>query len=789
MTFGIIGGIIVKVAFLSALAAAFFYYRVHRRSTGTVLIFARNCYHLSTVSLMTMSAMLLYLILTHQFQYTYVWNYSSTDLPLSLLISTFYAGQEGSFTLWALYTSIIGVFLMQYAIRKDYEPQVMSIYSLILSFLLLMLIVKSPFAFIWDTFPNDLIQTGPIPAGLGNSVILDSARSIWARYPAEGKGLNPLLQNYWMVIHPQILFIGFSSMAVPYSNAVAGLLRRDYDSWIRVSTPWLVFGSMILGTGIILGGYWAYETLGWGGFWGWDPVENSSLVPWLLCVATIHTTLVQRKTGAYRKTNFALSILTFLAVLYSTFLTRSGVLGETSVHSFVDPGMWVYWLLLGCILLFAAIGFGLLFIRAREIPKQPVDHSIFSREFALFLGAFALSFVAIFVTIGTSSPIITTILKGKASAVEISYYVKTNLPLGIAITFLSGLGQLLWWKHSQSGSVLRAMAPSLLIAAFVTTVTAVVATEEMLILVFAFCSVFSLAANAQVGYGIYRGNPKFIGGSIAHIGLAILCLGFITSERYDDQKTISLEKEKPVDVLGYRMTYVGYHPVDRERYAFNVELEKDGRKHVVAPTMYYSEFTKGLMRHPDLLNFLSRDVYLAPLSLEEPSKGEEKAVELTKGIPVSVNDLSVTFADFSNLDLAAMVEGKDFAINVTLDVKEKGEKKGKQVTVIMKGSRGSAPEFVPAMYVGKEKKEYLLNLTRIVPNREDPAQSKVEVTVRFPLDSKKPRRGEVLVVEASIKPMINLVWMGTVTLVVGFLLTIIRRAQEARMNEKWGSEA
>lgn len=788
MTFGIIGGIIVKLAFLSAIASAFFYYRVHRQSTTLALTFARNSYHLATVSLMTGSAMLLYLILTHQFQYTYVWNYSSTDLPLSLLISTFYAGQEGSFTLWALYTAIIGIFLMQYSIRKDYEPQVMSIYSLILSFLLLMLIVKNPFAFIWDTFPNDLIQTGPVPPDVRNYVMLDSARGIWARYPAEGKGLNPLLQNYWMVIHPQILFIGFSSMAVPYSNAVAGLLRRDYDSWIRVATPWLVFGAMVLGTGIILGGYWAYETLGWGGFWGWDPVENSSLVPWLLCVATIHTTLVQRKNGAYRKTNFALSILTFLGVLYSTFLTRSGVLGETSVHSFVDPGMWVYWLLLGCMVFFAGIGFGLLFLRAREMPKQPVEHSIFSREFALFLGAFSLAFVAIFVTIGTSSPIITAIMKGKASAVEMSYYVKTNLPLGIAITLLSGIGQLLWWKHSHTTSLLRGMLPSLVIAAVATVGMAVFATEEVLILVFAFGSAFSLVANVQVGYGIYRGNPKFIGGSIAHIGLAILCLGFITSERYDDQKTVSLEKEKPVHALGYTMTYVGYRPVDRERYAFNVELEKNGKKYVISPTMYYSEFTRGLMRHPDLLNFLSRDVYLAPLSLEEAKTGEEKTVELLKEKPSDVGGLVITFREFSNLDRAAMVEGRDFAIDVTLNVREKEKRKGKDVVVTMKGSRGMAPEFVPAVYKTAENREYVINLTRIMPEKEDPAKSRVEIAVKFPMDPKTPPRGETLVVEASIKPMINLVWVGTVTLVVGFLLTIIRRAQEARLKEKWGSE-
>ncbi len=205
---------------------------------------------------------------------------------------------------------------MIYASRRDYEAEAMSVYSLIFAFLLLMLVVKNPFELIWNAFPADLLKTGPIPPGVTNIAVLDAVKGLWAQSPAEGKGLNPLLQNYWMVIHPQILFTGFSSMAVPYTLAVAAMLKRDYSSWIRVATPWAVFGSMILGTGIIMGGYWAYETLGWGGFWGWDPVENSSLIPWLLCTASIHTALNQRKTGAFVKTNFVFSLLTFMTVLY-----------------------------------------------------------------------------------------------------------------------------------------------------------------------------------------------------------------------------------------------------------------------------------------------------------------------------------------------------------------------------------------------------------------------------------------------------------------------------------------
>ncbi|HEY5615329.1 MAG TPA: cytochrome c biogenesis protein CcsA [Bacteroidota bacterium] len=771
-----VGGIIIKIAFLSTLIAVFLYYRVHRTQSNRWLLIARNCYHVATLSLMTAAAVMLYLILTHQFQYTYVWNYSSTDLPLSLLISTFYAGQEGSFMLWALYTAVIGVFLMQYTAKKDYEPEVMSVYSLILSFLLLMLIVKNPFAYIWNTFPTDLISSGTIPNGVTNFVMLDAARGIWARFPIEGKGLNPLLQNYWMVIHPQVLFSGFSAMAVPYALAVAGLMKRDYHSWIRVATPWSVFGSMVLGTGIILGGYWAYETLGWGGFWGWDPVENSSLVPWLLCVASIHTTLTQRKSGAFVKTNFVLSMLAFIAVLYSTFLTRSGILGDTSVHSFVDPGMWVYWLLLGCMTLFTAIGFGFLFVRMREMPKVPVEHTIVSREFALFLGAFALSFVALFVVIGTSSPIITTILKDKASAVEISYYIKTNLPLGIAITFLSGLGQLLWWKHSKTKSLLRSLIAPIVLALITTFVVLLLGSEEFLILLFTFCSAFSLFANLQVGYGIYMGNPKFVGGSVAHIGIAVMCLGFITSERYDEKQTLALEKNKPVEALGYTMTYVGYHPYEGEKYAFNVEVEHAGNKRIVAPTMYYSEFTKGIMRHPDLINYLTKDFYVAPLSLEEGG-GVGQKIELQKGNKDTVGQLTITFADFDfdNFQRGAMLEGKDFTLGADLEVRE-----GKKITpvkLLMKNTP-QGPEFPPVLYTATDQMQYEFTLVRLIPDREDKSNSRVEFTVK-----KKENKAETLMIEASVKPYINLVWVGTVTLVVGFLLTILRRVDEARLKE------
>ena len=478
------------------------------------------------------------------------------------------------------------------------------------------------------------------------------------------------------------------------------------------------------------------------------------------------------------KTNFVLSLLTFITVLYSTFLTRSGVLGDTSVHSFVDPGMWVYWLLLGFIALFATIGFGLLFIRMKEMPKIPVEHSLLSREFALFLGAFALSFVALFVVIGTSSPIITSILKGKASAVEMMYYVKTNLPLGIAITFLSGLGQLLWWQHSKAGTILKSMAVPTGLALATTFLVLLMGSEEFLILLFTFCSAFSLFANLQVGYGVFMGNPKFVGGSIAHIGIAVMCLGFVTSERYDDKATVSLERDKSVEALGYQLTYVGYKALDRDRYAFNIEVAKGDVRRTVAPSMHFTE--QSTLRHPDLVNFINKDFYVSPVSVEQPSKGEEQSLTLQKGGVAAVGNLKITFVDFdfNNFEKGAMLEGRNFVINVKLEVAEDGRKK--PLTVQMRND-GAGNEFVPATYLAGDGSSYEFNLVRMMPDRDDRSRSKVEITVALPVDALTKQKGETLVIEASVKPMINLVCIGTVALVVGFCLTILRRGSEARL--------
>jgi cytochrome c-type biogenesis protein CcmF len=437
--------------------------------------------------------------------------------------------------------------------------------------------------------------------------------------------------------------------------------------------------------------------------------------------------------------------------------------------------MWVYWLLLLFIGVFTVLGFGLLFMRMKEMPKVPVEHSIYSRDFALFLGASALTFVALFVLVGTSSPIITGILKGKASAVDIQYYVKTNLPLGIAITLLTGLGQLLWWKTSTMSTFVRKLVWPVLGAIVITAVVLLLGWEEPLILLFVFTSAFALSANLQVGYEIYMGNPKYSGGAIAHIGLAIMCLGFITSERYDAKKTVALEKGKTKSVLGYDLTYDGYQPVQDGRFGFVVKVVKEGVEREVAPVMYFSEFTKSVMRHPDLINYLDKDFYVAPLSLEEASDGSiSSSVQVGKQSNVKVKDIALSFEDFdfSDAQMGAMMGGQEFTIKAILNI-EDGSAQSSMTLSMNQGKAGLA--FPPQTYTSASGETYILRLEKVSPNSEDSDLSSVTVNVEVPAGINTVPQPETLLIEASVKPFINLVWIGTITLMVGFFITILRR--------------
>jgi cytochrome c-type biogenesis protein CcmF len=743
------GQYLIIIAFGAALLSSISYFSVHFGKAKNIR-FGRFFFHVAAIGTISSAAFLLYLILTHQFQYTYVWEYSSRDLPLNLLISTFYAGQEGSFHLWAFLMAVIGIFLLAYTSKKDknnndrYEPQVMAVFALIQTFLLFILIMKSPYHFVWESFPGD-VHVGFIPQ--------------------DGRGLNPLLQNFWMTIHPPILFMGFASLAVPFSFAIAALMKNEYNRWLKLALPWALAGAMILGIGIMLGGYWAYGVLGWGGYWGWDPVENSSLVPWILIVAAIHTMITDQKTGKFKKTSLLLVILAFVLVLYSTFLTRSGILGDASVHSFVDPGQVVYLLLVIFLSLFALGGVGLVLFRLKYLrPEKGSTVSLLSRESALFIGAVTLCATALVVAVGTSWPIFA---KG---TVDPSFYNRMNLPLAIFIAAVNGISILLKWKHSEEKQFLKGLYTPFAVTAVITLILVIFGMHDILMAVFAGSAIFAFFINAQIIYRMTQKSTAKMGAYVAHIGIMVLFLGIIGSSKYSEEVNVSLPIGETKEALGYNMTYLKATPIPGEpdKYYFNVAVEKDGKGFLLQPIMYYSDYSQGVMKNPDWANLFYKDVYLSPMALEVPDEfTQEDVVKLNKGEEKEFKGLKIKFVDFdrSHFNRDEMDEGNNI-MGATLEVTN-GDKT-ETLTALEKISGGSS-QHIPVQLAGSDR--YIFYLSNVNVQNE----SSVDIAVVDNTEQKQQQSPEVLVLEASIKPFINFVWFGVLIMGLGFFFSIRKR--------------
>ncbi len=647
------GNVFIILAFIAAVISVVKYYQVSK-GNESALTFARYCFHIMSALVISASLFFLYIIATHQYQYNYVFNYSNSDLSTGLLISTFYAGQEGSFMLWLLLAVVVGIFLQSYTSKKEnLEPVFMMIYSLVLVFLIAMVtpFFKSPFNIIWSQsnyidvkYINQSLLNLPF---LQNYIFTDSKTNqsfvqmskdlvdalksngiAIGDFLVKGKGLNPLLQNFWMEVHPPILFLGFALSIVPFTFAVSALIKNKFDQWIKLALPWTVAASLILGLGLMIGGYWAYGVLGWGGFWGWDPVENASLIPWLVSVALIHTMLIQKhsqnvdkdKIGRFAKTNIVLAVLTFLLVLYSTFLTRSGILSKASVHSFEDPGAAVYAFLILFILTFTFIGLGGVYYRRRSLAGHiNIKEKFLSRENGLLYGSLFLIASALVVFVGTSAPLI-------GESVETSFYNRMNLQLAVIMGLLIGLSLFLRWRETDGSNFVKSLLPSILISIIVSvTVLIMLGINNLLYVLLLFSIVFTIAVNVQKLISVFGSGYHFWGGHIAHIGFALFLFGVLASSTLSKSKQIDLPLDVKANVLNYDLTFTGAKPIEGEnKYAFNINVNSKNNAFTASPIMFISDFNNDIMREPYIYVGFTKDLYFSPLSYVDSSEKNAK---------------------------------------------------------------------------------------------------------------------------------------------------------------------
>ena len=797
-------GTIVLVAALAFSLMSMLMYYLSFRGYKNAISYARISYHGMAMLVIVAATLLWYALLTHQYQYEYVFSYSNNSLKTGFLLASFWGGQQGSFMLWLLLTSIIGIFLQSYTSKRgDLEPRVMAVFTLATTFLLIMVSpwFKNPFEYIWASpMFIDVKSINPKYLNLsfiqsflftdqnsGNSFIQVNSdlRNLLAgsgvslnQFIMDGRGLNPQLLNFWMQIHPPILFTGFSMATVPFSFAIAALMKNDYKDWVRQAFPWLLAGMGILGLGIMLGGYWAYEMLGWGGYWAWDPVENSSLIPWIVGVAGIHTLLVQRKTqakggiGKFVKTNLILCILTYVLVLYSTFLTRSGVLGDASVHSFVDPGMIVYLFLFIFIGTFILIGLGSIIYRWKYLsdPNQ-AEEGLLSRELALFTASIVLIAAAIIVIVGTSAPLF-------GHSVDTFFYNEMNLPIAIIIGLLNGLSLIIKWNDTGKKDLMKKSLPLLAISVLISILIILLGgINQVMIILLTFSTTFALVVNVEIAYKIIRGNKKMLGAYVAHIGISIFILGVIGSAVFTQEKDIDLVKNQTQSAFGYEMTFTNWYPIDNNtKYEFNIDVKHGDKEYKVKPVMYISDFNNSLMRVPAILTLPTKDIYFSPLGYDNGTSEEGKGQQIsaTIGSEFEFGKAKIKYNEFIKPDISAMMSGGNAEMGTKLTVTYNG----KDYNIFPKLKIESGQTISTPVELKKA------NL-KIEVHKIDPQTQKADFVIsKINGETKKTAPKEVLTVSASIKPFISLVWIGVVIMVFGFFISVVRRLPESFIRSK-----
>ncbi|OON66884.1 cytochrome C biogenesis protein [Hymenobacter sp. CRA2] len=585
MNIGDWGHLSVIVAFVAAVVSTLGYYMASRgRALGDTdaawLRFGRGAFVVHGVAVIGVIVALFGIIHGHRYEYYYAWSHSSNHLPVYYMISCFWEGQEGSFLLWIFWHVVIGAFIIRGS--RQWEAPVMAVFAFVQIFLMSMILGvlvgglklgSSPFILMKEFMPD-------LPVYKLNPDFV----------PQDGTGLNALLQNYWMVIHPPTLFLGFALTLVPFAYAVAGLWKGELTQWVSPAIRWSLVGGGVLGVGIMMGAYWAYETLNFGGYWNWDPVENAVYIPWLVLVAALHALVLWQRGKTGLRTAFSLVVATFLLVLYATFLTRSGVLGNASVHSFTDLGLSGQ--LLVYLMAFVVLSIALLVWRWKQIPVSEKELTMYNAELWVFVGATVLCLGAFQVLFTTSIPVWNALvgffgIKSNLAlpADQIAHYTKFQLWLGVLVALFSGIAQLLWWQRNDKETVLNSISIPAILTLLGASLGILLVRQngahQMSLPYIALLTtgLFGVLANLSMLLQLVRRGVRLSGGAVSHIGIALMLLGILASAGYskiisqntsgllysrqfseeDNRDNVLLWRNDPGKMGPYELTYTGQY--------------------------------------------------------------------------------------------------------------------------------------------------------------------------------------------------------------------------------------
>ncbi len=798
---GNLGRFLVILGFVSALfASVAYFFSVQKKdnleNSNQWRYYGRGLFIVHSLSILGVVLTLFYLIYHHRFEYMYVWQHSSTGLPVRYLFSCFWEGQEGSFMLWTLWHAILGMILM--FTSKKWEAPVLAVFAITQVFLMSMLlglwvgdtkIGSNPFALLRDTMEAPIFQNPD-----------------YLSFITDGNGLNPLLKNYWMTIHPPTLFLGFSSTLIPFAFAIGSLWTKDYLSWVKPALPWVLFSTIILGIGILMGGAWAYESLTFGGFWAWDPVENASLVPWLTLVAGLHTLVAYRHSGYGLVATYIFFILTFLFILLSTFLTRSGILGDTSVHAFTDLGMSGQLLIF--MLFYVALSIFLFIRGGKSIPSPQREEASSSREFWMFLGSLVFLFSALIIIVATCLPIWNKALgaiqdmgffteKSKIAPPDINnYYNNTHVIIAILLGLLAGGVQFLRYKNSDMKKWVGQVAVSILISAVLTVGAAYGAgIDQVHYIIMLFASIYASVSNFDYIIRVLKGKINVSGGSIAHIGFGLMLIGILISNykqeiiskgdvRFADftdeesESNVLLRLNEPLRMLDYWVTYVGDSIYEGKNFYMVDYIRVNGAGDTIEQFMLMpnAEITPrmGIVAHPDTRHYWYKDIYTHVTSVPNKEAIEaEKDSFFTQTVGLGdtffVAKAFVVLESINKTPVVPDAQEGDIAIGFTLGIYNP-----------LNGTRLEAEPI------------YLIRGREVIPQETEVKEISTKFRIeKILIDENKFAIGvaqresgsDFIVMKAIMFPWINVLWIGSLITTAGFTISIVRRRKENKKEE------
>ncbi|MFY7964354.1 MAG: cytochrome c biogenesis protein CcsA [Chitinophagaceae bacterium] len=798
--YGKFGHFLTLLTLVASLVATISFFYANKKTDliekQSWLKIARFSFLTQTISLFTIFGLLLFLISNHYHEYFFAWNHSSRSLQMQYLLSCIWEDQSGSFLLWAIWNSVIGwIFIWK---QKKHEAPVLTVVSFAQFCIATMIIGVYLFGQKIGNNPFALLRNE-----LNAPVLFQNPDYLNFPKIYEGNDLNVLLQNYWMVIHPPILFLGFSSTIIPFGFAYAGLINKT-DDWVKPSIPWASFSAGILGLGIMMGAAWAYESLSFGGYWAWDPVENASLVPWITLVAGLHTNIIYKSSGYSLRSTYFFYIISFTLVLYSTFLTRSGILGDTSVHAFTGADMTLQLALF--VLVFFLPLLYLYIKRYKSIPSLKTEEDTYSREFWMFVGSLVLFLSAAVIIAKTSIPVYNKILGTNIAAPEEPEFAHNQIQIFVAIIIgiLTAITQFLKYKKTDKKKYFKTLLMPSLLSLVISLLISNFGNIHfdkfgigflIAIHIAIFSAVYAVIANFSYIYIGLKGNMKSAGASVAHIGFGLVLLGILISsskkailswnttgiavfkknKQEDPAENITLFKGVRTDMnrSNYHVTYIGntYDEKTRKKH-FDIKFEDRNTKeifHLHPDALKANKGMDGFSFNPDKKHYWDKDIFVYISSfientIEDTAKFQNREIKIGDTIFYNNGRMVLRNIDKNINEIHKKEPKAEAGLSLLIDVinKEGVKKEINPIVALVEGN--------PKMLADTLLSESLVvKFNKLI----DPDKNIFEIGVK---ESKQ--QSELITLKVYEFPMINVLWIGVIIMFIGFLMSVKQRLKK-----------